>query len=143
VRELERAEGDPHAASGLAGHVLGRHAHVLEDGRALDAELVVVAADREAGAVGVDDERRHARDLTVGDRKDDGGVGDAGVADPVLGAVLGAVDDTAMVRIAAAFEPASASASANAGSHTPDARRGRNRLWNSGKLQRFMSASGL
>ena len=52
ARALERAERDRQALADLADDVLVRDAHVLEDRRAgrraLDAELVLELADREA-----------------------------------------------------------------------------------------------
>ena len=94
------AERDRQPLALVADQVLGRHADVLEDRRAgrraVDAELVLELADREARAVLLDDERAEAPVLAVGHREDDVEVGDAGVGDPVLGAV-----DDPLVAVAA------------------------------------------
>ena len=68
---------------GTRTRVEGRRA----GGRAVDAELVLELADREAGPVGLDDEGGDPPLLAVGQREDDVEVGDAGVGDPVLGPV--------------------------------------------------------
>lgn len=56
-------------------------------GGALDAELVLVAGDREARAVLLHHERVEAAPAPVGDGEEDVEVDDAGVRDPVLRAV--------------------------------------------------------
>ena len=129
----------------LADEVGGGHAHAVEHRgagrRAAHAHLVLEAADREAGPVGLDDERRdaaRARRVRIGDGEDDVDVGDAGVRDPVLGAVddpLVAVA-AARVRIARGSDPASGSDRANAASHSPLARRGSTRALSSSEPAR-------
>ncbi len=88
---LEGRQRDAHPAVDLADDVLRRQPDVLEDRRAgrgaPDAELVLVAADREARRLGLHDEGRHPRVLAVGHREDDVEVGDPRVRDPVLRAV--------------------------------------------------------
>ena len=91
ARALERPQGDRQPLALLADQVRRRDAHVVEHRRAgrraLDAELVLELAHREALAIGLDDEGAHAPVLAVGHREHDVEVGDAGVRDPVLGAV--------------------------------------------------------
>ena len=134
ARALERAQGDRQPLALGADQVGRGHAHVLEDRRAgrraLDAELVLELADREALAVGLDDEGAQAPVLAVGDREDDVEVRDARVRDPVLGAVddpLVAVADGGRAHATAASEPASGSLSAKAGDHSPVAHFGSRR----------------
>ena len=90
---VERLDGDLVALADLAEHVRSRHAAVLEDQLAraarTDAELVFLLADREAGRVALDQERRDAlvagAGIDVGE--DDEEVGLVAVGDPELAAV--------------------------------------------------------
>src|SRR4051794_11107162 len=70
-RALECPERDAQAPALVADEVLVRHPDVLEDrragGRALDAQLALELADRQAGTVLLDDEGAEPAVLAVGD----------------------------------------------------------------------------
>ena len=77
------------ALAGLAEQGVGRHLHALQDhlagGAALDAHLVLLGPDRQAGRVALHQEGRDAAVLQPGVEREE--VGEAGVGDELLGAV--------------------------------------------------------
>ena len=83
---VEGVEGHLVAAADLAEHVLGRHAHVLQQdrrgGRAVQAHLVLFLAGAEAAERALDDEGGELLAVDLGE--DDEDVGEAAVGDPHL-----------------------------------------------------------
>ena len=87
--DVEDVEGDPVALAGLAEQGVLGHDHAVEHHRAgraaVDAHLVLLGADRQAGRVALDQEGAECLAVDLGvDREQ---VGEAGVGDELLGAV--------------------------------------------------------
>ena len=89
--DVEDVEGDLVALADLAEHVLDRHLRALEDdlggGGALDAELLLLRADRDARGGPLDEERGEVLAVDLGEDGEE--VGEAAVRDELLRAVRG------------------------------------------------------